>query len=47
MFQQIMINSGLIGQDKDGNMTESETKKVFELLNNTIANQKVPVPSPD
>ena len=39
-----MYNSGLIGQDKDGEMTNAEQKKVFELLNNTIADQKVPVP---
>jgi uncharacterized coiled-coil protein SlyX len=34
-----------MGPDKDGEMTNADQKKVFELLNNTIANQKVPVPS--
>jgi len=28
-------------------MSEAETRRMFETLQNTVTNQKVPVPTPD
>jgi hypothetical protein len=44
MIQQFMMNN-MTGEGKD--MTEQETRRMFETLQNTVTNQKVPVPTPD